>query len=104
MPILPPLPDSFHWTAESWGDGLRCRPLEAIAPHVFTTRQLELSDRDGYQRLAESLHARHVATVAQVHGSAVSLIRGGTPRGGGWPFDARHAAPEGDVLVSDDPE
>jgi hypothetical protein len=104
MPILPPLPDSFLWTAELWGAGLRCRPLEAIAPHVFTTRQLELSDRGGYQRLAESVHARHVATVAQVHGSAVSVIRGGGPRGEGWPFDARHPSPDGDVLVSNDPE
>src|SRR5688572_9464877 len=92
---LPPLPDAFHWTHESWGAALRCRPLEAIAPHLFTTRQLELSSREGYQRLAESMGARGVARLNQVHGNAVRVIRRGVPHGD-EPVD-------GDVLVSDDP-
>ena len=43
---LPAVPATFHWTTESWGAALRCKALEAVAPHMFTTRQLRLSAPD----------------------------------------------------------
>ena len=95
MPILPLVPDAFHWTDESWGAALRCRPLEAIAPHLFTTRQLELSSPADLERLAVAIGAREVAMVTQVHRAEVVVVRRDLPRDAG--------RPEADVLVSDDP-
>ena len=92
---LPPLPDTFHWTEESWGAALRCRPLERVAPHAFTTRQLALSSSADLARLARGVSAREVVMVTQVHGRAVVVIRAGRP----LPPDR----PEADVLVSDAP-
>jgi YfiH family protein len=92
---LPPVPETFRWTDESWGAALRCRPLERIAPHVFTTRQLGLT-REGYEKVAESVGARAVVTVAQVHGADVSVVRRGAP--------ATDARAQADALVSDEPD
>jgi YfiH family protein len=92
---LPPLPEPFSWTTESWGAGLRCRPLEAIAPHVFTTRQLSLSSPEGYALLAAAIGASSVARLNQVHGREVVAVRRRQP--------AVAASPAGDALVSDDP-
>jgi YfiH family protein len=91
---LPPVPDAFEWTEERWGAALRCRPLSAIAAHLFTTRQLELSSA-GYRQLADALGADEVATVAQVHRADVIVVRRDAPR--------PEARTEADVLVSDDP-
>ncbi len=93
---LPSLPAGFEWTDESWGAALRCRPLAVHAPHLFTTRQLELSLPAHLRDLAESVGAREVAMVMQVHGSSVLVVRRGTP----LPV----ARPEADVLVSDAPD
>ncbi len=90
---LPSVPDSFIWTHELWGAGLRCRPLEAIAPHFFTTRQLELSSAEDWARVAGAIGASRVMTLAQVHGRHVVTVR----EGQAWPRER----PEGDVLVSD---
>jgi YfiH family protein len=65
-----------------------------VAPHVFATRQLEASP-DGYRQLAGALGAEHIATLTQVHGSAVVVVRRGEPRPPG--------APEADALISSDP-
>src|SRR5688500_20403682 len=92
---LPALPDAFYWTEETWGAALRCRPLDMIAPHRFTTRQLALSSGDGYRQLAASIGAGEVARVNQVHGNAVVVVRLGLSRAD-QPVDA-------DVLLSDDP-
>jgi hypothetical protein len=92
---LPAVPDSFRWTTESWGAALRCRPLEAAAPHLFTTRQLGLSS-DDVRRLAEAVGARTVAQLTQVHGTAVAVVR----RGGAAP----HGRPQADVIVSNAPD
>jgi hypothetical protein len=91
---LPPVPDSFYWTTESWGPALRCRPLDAVAPHLFTTRQLQLSSEEDWRTVAEAVAARDVATLTQVHGANVVAIR----RGGAVPS----GRPEADVLVSND--
>jgi YfiH family protein len=72
---LPPIPDAFRWTSEIWGPGLRCTPLDAIAPHVFTTRQLQLSDADALAELAASVGAGGVVMVNQVHGREVVVVR-----------------------------
>jgi YfiH family protein len=93
---LPAIPDAFYWTAETWGAALKCRPLEAVAPHLFTTRQLPLSSPSHWREVAAALGAADVATLTQVHGRAVSIIR----RPGGV-----HATrPEADVLASDNPD
>ena len=94
MPI--PVAEPFYWTEETWGAALRCRPLETIASHLFTTRQLALSPGgEGYPQLAASIGAREVARANQVHGNAVVTVRRGLPPSD-HPVDA-------DVLVSDDP-
>jgi YfiH family protein len=90
---LPPPPADFRWTEETWGAALRCRPLEAIAPHLFTTRQLQLSSDDDAKQMAEAIGARDVVMLTQVHGRGVVAVRHdrAVPSG----------RPEGDVLVSD---
>lgn len=90
---LPPVPDGFEWTEQSWGAALRCSPLGAIAPHLFTTRQLALSSADDLHVLASAIGARDVAMVTQVHGADVVVIR----QGSSVPDDR----PQADALVSD---
>jgi YfiH family protein len=90
---LPEVADGFEWTDESWGAGLRWRPLTAVAPHLFTTRQLELSSADHVRDLAEAIGARDVAMVNQVHGREVVVLRRGLP--------VPDPRPEADALVSD---
>jgi YfiH family protein len=74
---LPAVPDSFYWTHETWGAGLRCRPLERVAQHLFTTRQLQLPSSDAWKALGESLgvDAGRVVSLNQVHGREVVAIR-----------------------------
>jgi YfiH family protein len=91
---LPPLPDAFEWSRHEWGAALRCRPLADVAPHLFTTRQLPLTPA-GYRQLAEALGAEAVATVSQVHGADVVVLRRDSARVEG--------RPPADALVSDDP-
>ena len=89
---LPTIPDAFEWTTEPWGAALRCIPLSAIAPHLFTTRQLSLASPADNTALAEAVGARAVAMAKQVHGRTVVVVRDG---------DAPPAvAPEADAFVS----
>jgi YfiH family protein len=89
---LPPIPDAFEWTTESWGAALRCVPLGSIAPHLFTTRQLSLASPEESDRLAAAVGATSVAMAQQVHGRTVVVVRDG---------DAVPAvAPEADAFVS----
>jgi YfiH family protein len=94
--MRPPLPEAFYWSNERWGAALRCRPLEAVAPHLFTTRQLELSAQSDWRAAAEAIGATHIVTLTQVHGATVVTIRRGEA--------APSSRPEGDVLASDDPD
>ena len=93
---LPPIPESFRWTTESWGPALRCERLTAIAPHLFTTRRLLLSVVTDWWRVADALGVRRILTLTQIHGRNVVVVRRGvsTPRG----------KPEADIFVSNDPE
>lgn len=92
--LLPPVPDSFYWADAPWGAALRCRPLDELATHVFTTRQLPLNHSD-YQQLALAVGVEHVVTLSQVHGASAVVIRRG--------FSPPAAPPEADILVSNDP-
>jgi YfiH family protein len=94
---LPAVPDTFQWVQESWGAALRCLPLEVIAPHLFTTRQLALSTQDDWRRVADAVGAATIQTLTQVHGRQVAVIR----KGQGVSDEGR-GKPEADVLVSDD--
>jgi YfiH family protein len=89
---LPAASGAFEWTDEPWGAALRCRPLGAIAPHLFTTRLIDVSSPEQVRSLAASVGARDVAMAKQVHGRSVIVTRDGQPLPEG--------RPEGDVLVS----
>jgi YfiH family protein len=91
----PAVPATFHWTHEPWGLALRCAPLEAVAAHAFTSRQLRLSPSEGHRELAAAVGCDGVALVSQVHGRTVLAP---TP-GEAWPTPW----PEADALVSSDP-
>jgi YfiH family protein len=88
---LPALPGTFRWTHEPWGAVLRCVPLEAVARHGFTTRQLRLSPGEGADLLAAVTGAAGVAQATQVHGRTV-VVAGPHP----WP----PPWPDADVLLS----
>jgi hypothetical protein len=72
----------------------------AIAPHLFTTRQLELSGGDDERLLAEAVGSLQLAMLTQVHGNTVIKGEGGRGQEGRGQGGSR---PEGDALVSDDP-
>src|SRR6188768_4066940 len=72
---LPVVPDSFRWTRESWGAALRCVPMEAVAPHLFSTRQLALTGPGDSPELSAAVDADRVAMVSQVHGRRVVVVR-----------------------------
>ena len=77
---------------------LRCAPLASIAPHLFTTRALELrEDENEWRAVAEALDLapERLRLVRQVHGADVAVARAGDRRP--WP------RPDADAIVSDDP-
>ena len=92
---LPAVPESFYWTQSRCGPVLKCRPLGAIADHLFTTREPQLSSADDWRRLGALLGVAEVVTSHQVHGRDAVCVRRGAP-----PALARQDA---DVLVSNDP-
>ena len=93
---LPIVPESFYWTQSSCGPVLRCRPLENVVAHLFTTRELRLSAADDWRRAGDLLGVTEVLRLNQVHGREVVTSRRGSPRAA--------AAQNADVLVSDDPD
>ena len=96
---LPVVPESFHWTLSLCGPLLICRPLEGIARHLFTTRQLRLSTADGWRRAGALLGVADVAVLNQIHGRDVVVTRRGAARS-----TQQATPPDGDVLVTDDPD
>jgi YfiH family protein len=70
------LPPSFYWTEESWGAGLRCRALDPIAQHLFTTRQLQLPAETAWEALAQAVGVPvgHVVSLNQAHGRDVVVV------------------------------
>lgn len=103
---VPPTPHpAFRWERESWGYLLRCTPLEPVAKHLFTSRQLALPapGTDRHDRWAEvagrlGVVPSRLMRVRQVHGRAIRVVGRG---------DAAAASaverPEADALVSDVP-
>jgi polyphenol oxidase len=98
MDIPRPQPsESFRWTQEPWGSALKCAPLLALAPHVFTSRALALTDgRDDWAAAAASVGATadRLLLIRQVHGAAVAF---GSSDERPWP------RPEADVIATADP-
>lgn len=73
-----PLPAAgFEWRETAVAPVLVCTALEAVAPHLFTTRGFLLGQtRSGdapWQQLAETLGGRPLLRLKQVHG-AVSVV------------------------------
>ena len=97
---LPAIPETFEWIDESWGAALRCKPLQERAPHLFTTRQLELTsafakapaDRPRRDPLRALLGTADVMLLTQVHGNDVAVIRDESP--------APSERPRADAVVS----
>ena len=93
-----PVPDpAFRWTAEPWGFVLRCAPLEAVAQHAFTSKQLKLPDANGWSAAAASVggSSQQVRRVKQVHGDLVRILSRGEDGETG-----ADANPDGDAVVS----
>jgi YfiH family protein len=101
---LPPVPASFYWSTESWGAALRCRPLEAIAQHLFTTRQLQLPSPDAWDALASAMQVNttRIVSLNQVHGREVVTIERNVPRG--TVETLQRNRPAADALVSNAPD
>ena len=100
-----PSPDpAFRWSHESWGAALRCRPLEAMAQHLFTTKQLQLRPAQDQARAWEQVVGAvggavdHLLRVKQVHGRTVRVVDAHrfTPA-------AVAERPEADAIVSNVP-
>lgn len=88
---------AFEWTQAPWGRALRCTALPA--PHLFTSRDVELRDKDDeWSALAASLDVtrERLLLIRQVHGTAVAVARKGHSQP--WP------RPEADIIISDDPD
>lgn len=94
---LPAVPEPFYWIDAPWGQALRCRALDGIAPHLFSTRQLELSSSTHAAELAASLGALRLVQVNQVHGRAHVVVRPGQAA-------TNDVRPEADIIVSDAPD
>jgi YfiH family protein len=79
---LPRLPPGFAWSQTPSGPALVCRPLEAVAPHIFTTRPWRLGLPSGLEgdagwdevARAMGVGASRLARVRQVHGAACALV------------------------------
>jgi hypothetical protein len=92
---LPNLPDAFAWRQTPLGLVMNCQPLESIAPHVFTTRNVPISSPEAWKAVAELIGATDAVTLNQVHGREVVTIR----RAARLP----ERPPDADALVSNDP-
>jgi purine-nucleoside/S-methyl-5'-thioadenosine phosphorylase / adenosine deaminase len=76
---VPRVPDDFEWSTESWGPGLRCRSVSAVAPHLFTTRQMAFTTREDEGLVSRAIGAGALALAKQVHGRTVVVVREGAP-------------------------
>jgi YfiH family protein len=123
--------DGFSWTTREWGAALRSAPLDGVADHFFTTRQLRLrgaSEAEDWRTVAAAIGVppSRLIRLTQVHGRGVFVFRGGATRtengthrteaAGGRAADVETAAgdpsdstmggpdwPEADIVMTDDP-
>ena len=95
---LPTPEPAFRWLDSPSGPVLRCTPLDRVAQHVFTSKQLELT-LDAWRVAAQTIGAdpNRVFRVKQVHGKRVRLLS----RGRVTPDDSS-ARPDGDAVVSNE--
>jgi YfiH family protein len=96
--------DRFEWVQAAGGPALVCRPLEAIAHHLYTTRHWSLGTPTAEENgawdqvaLAAGVDRDHLVRVRQVHGAAVAVAKAGMP------VADRGSLAEADIVVSDDP-
>lgn len=88
----------FEWTQAPWGSVLQCRPLLDVAPHLFTTGNLQLKDDEReWTAVADQMGVprERMLLVRQVHRADVAIAR--RDRTGEW------IRPEADIVISDDP-
>lgn len=85
---LPEVPAAFRWIDVGAHPALRCMPLDAVAPHLFTTRKLDAV----LAAASLGVAAGRVWQLTQVHGDAFVIAEG----------DAPAARPEADALISND--
>jgi YfiH family protein len=99
---LPSVPDTFHWTLETWGPALRCRPFGEAAHHLFTTRQLELPAPLSWERLGPALGvaSSRFVTLNQVHGCRVIAVHRGLDEASLTALQVTR--PDADAIISDD--
>ena len=100
------LPGAFAWARYPWGPAIRCRALEGVADHCFTTRAPligpgPLTPGDGWHRvaLAMGIAPRAIVQMRQVHGTRVVSVRRNDPfppEAPGWNV--------GDIAASDHPD
>lgn len=98
----------FTWVDTPSGPALVCRPLEHLAPHVFTTRQWALgspADTDAerhaaWRQLGAAAGAPpgRLSRLHQVHGASVVMNRRGAPVEG-----TSNGLPQADIIIADDP-
>jgi YfiH family protein len=108
MFMLPQPNDGFEWV-QAAGPALVCRPLEAVVPHLFTTRPWRLgsrapADAEGWAQVASAMQVDpgRLVHARQVHGSEALVRRAGdTGVDQDQPLSAR---PQADIIVSDDGE
>ena len=85
---LPEVPAAFRWVDVGPRPALRCMPLDAVAPHLFTTRHLDPT----LAAASLGIPGGRVWQLTQVHGDAFVIAEG----------DAPAARPEADALISAD--
>ena len=99
MVTLPAPGAGFRWIDEPWGPMLCCTPLDAVARHGFTSRQLGLRPNDAasatWARAAASVgcDASQLVRVRQVHGAAVRVVRAG---------DLNAPVPDADAVITNE--
>ena len=76
--MTPPTPNAaFYWSREPWGTALRSAPLNSVAQHLFTSRQLEFPGDRAWREAVSSIggSTELLMRVKQVHGNAVRIVR-----------------------------
>lgn len=76
------LPEAFVWARYPWGPAVRCRALDGVADHCFTTRAPvigsgPLTPGDGWHRVALSMGIppRSIVRLHQMHGTRVVSLK-----------------------------
>lgn len=98
--ILPRPDTAFAWRETAWGAALVCLPLEAVAPHLFTSRRWSLGQvavEGGWTEVTVAFGAApsDLLRLRQVHGRAV-VVADSLPR------VPQQLLPEGDIVLARD--